>query len=103
MIKEPCNLIVNKNFFRYEACTGKQRMTLNFAFGYFQQKVMTKFFDSQKTHFWILFGPLSLILGQTRIFPENLFLSLFSVFRFLFLCRISEKKLTDFKKSWLQT
>ena len=59
MIKEPCNLIVNKNFFRYEACTGKQRMTLTFAFGYFQQKVMTKFFDSQKTQFlnpfWVLF------------------------------------------------
>ena len=37
------------------------------------------------------FGPFLLILGQTRIFLGNPPLSLFSVFRFLLLCNISEK------------
>ena len=37
------------------------------------------------------FGPFLLILGQTRIFLGNPPLSLFSVFRFLLVCNISEK------------
>ena len=64
----------------------------------FQQKVMTKFMKAQKT----LLLP---ILGQTRIFLENLSLSFISISRLLSLSKISEKKhkRTDSKKNWLHT
>ena len=65
---------------------------------YLQQKVMKKIL---KLHF----GSILLILRQLRIiFLEILLQSLFNFFRFLLLCRISEKNLwRDSKKSWLQT
>ena len=40
-------------------------------------------------------GPFSLILGQTRIFLETAFLSLYSASRFISLSKISEKTNTQ--------
>ena len=53
-----------------------------------QAKVMTKFCEKYKK---LHFEPFLKLLGQTRIFLRYSFLSLFSISRFLLLCKISEK------------
>lgn len=63
-------------------CVQENKTEMSFVFGYFQQKVM----KSQRTPFWVF----SVEFGQIRTFPENLLLSLFSVFRFFLPCRILE-------------
>ena len=54
MIKKSCDLIgrdhfgpflVNQHFPRYEVCRGKQVIVISFILGYFQRKVMTKFYE----------------------------------------------------------
>ena len=86
MIRESCNLIwldesisVN-NLWRIfpdmEIALENRELLRSFILNNFQQKVMTKFMKAQKT----LLLP---ILGQTRIFLENLSLSFISISRLL--------------------
>ena len=109
MVKEPCNLIVSKNFLRYEVCTGKQRTTLTFTFGYLQQKVMTKFFDSQKTPFLDPFWALFTDFKVDRNFSWKICFYHFFLFLDLYSCaefqkketnRFQEKLVTDVKTDW---
>ena len=51
-----------------------------------------------KTQKNIHLEPFLPILGQTRMFHENPYLSLFSVSRLLLLCRISEKLMNSFRE-----
>ena len=94
MIRESCHLIwldesisVN-NLWRIfpdmEIALENRELLRSFISNNFQQKVMTKFMKAQKT----LLLP---ILGQTRIFLENLSLSFISISRLLSLSKISEK------------
>ena len=80
---------MKQNFPRYGICTGKQRILRSSISGYFQQKIMTNFYENSR--FWVHFESFLAIFGQTRFFLENLLLSLFSASRFLRLCKISEK------------
>ena len=58
----------------------------------------------KKSLFWTGFEQVLLILGQRTIFLEKLYLPIFSVSRFLLLCKILGKNYSaSFKRNWSQT